>query len=116
MVIFVPIPSAAIFTGLAPAAARRRIDPEEGKTWQWLGVGGLAHSLEQGMLWEDAVVGWDGLLYTRTLKYIARFNPDRFPTTGPITLGADNEMPFDYGVERHNVNRKGEESPQAAPA
>ncbi len=95
---------------ISTRSRKTRIDPEEGKTWQWLSVGGLAHSLEQSMLWEDAVVGWDGFLYTRTLKYIARFNPDKFPATGPIVLGADCEMPFDYGVERHTVVRKAEAS------
>ena len=95
---------------ISTRSRKTRIDPEEGKTWQWLSVGGLAHSLEQTMLWEDAAIGWNGLLHTRTLKYIARFNPDKFPATGPIVLGADNEMPFDYGVERHTVNRKAEDT------
>lgn len=89
---------------------KTRIDPEEGKTWQWLNVGGLAHSVEDSMNWEDAVVGWNGLLYARTLKYVARFNPDKFPATGPIVLSAASEYPFDYGVEKHVVQRKAEES------
>lgn len=87
---------------------KNRIDPEEGKTWQPLNLNGLPHTGDDWMGLEDAVVGWDGLLYTRTLKYVARFNPDKFPATGPIPLGADYEVPFDYGVEKQAVNRKTE--------
>ena len=37
--------------------------------------------------------GRDGLLYIRTLKYVARFDPDRMGTVA----GAHAEVPFDYG-------------------
>jgi hypothetical protein len=40
---------------------------------------------------------------------VARFDPDKFPSSGPIMLGADTEKPFDYGVERNKTNRKAEE-------
>src|SRR5207247_10477424 len=41
-----------------------------------------------------------------------RFNPDKCPATGPIVLSAENELPFDYGQEKHAIDRKGEESAQ----
>ena len=39
------------------------IDPENGKVWQWLHVP-AATGIEQTMLWEDAAIGWNGLLHT----------------------------------------------------
>ncbi|OAI48989.1 hypothetical protein AYO44_00890 [Planctomycetaceae bacterium SCGC AG-212-F19] len=92
---------------------KRRIDPDEGKTWQEVDMGRLPHggpSDGSGVSVEEAVFGWNGLLYVRTLKYIARFNPDKFPASGPIVLGSEQEVPFDYGEQKHAPNRKGEES------
>jgi hypothetical protein len=90
---------------------KRRIDPEEGKTWQVLDVGRLSQGIvEAGGGVEEAVFGWDGLMYLRTLKYVARFNPDKFPVTGPFVVDADSELPFDYGQQLYTFNRKGEDA------
>jgi hypothetical protein len=89
---------------------KRRIDPEEGKTWQVLDVGKLPRGVFDGGGPEEAVFGWNGLLYVRTLKYVARFNPDKFPASGPIVLDAECELPFDYGEQKHASQRKSEAS------
>jgi hypothetical protein len=48
-------------------------------------------------------------MHVRSLQYIARFNPDRFSSN--IVLDAETEVPFDYGNELHEVDRKGGEKP-----
>jgi len=86
----------------------RRIDPEEGKTWQKVDTSQMPKTRYGGI--EEAVFGWDGLMYLRSLQYIARFNPDKFAT--PIVLNSACELPFDYGDEKGGVDRKGERQPQ----
>jgi DNA-binding beta-propeller fold protein YncE len=82
----------------------RRIDPEEGKTWQKVDTSQMPKTRYGGI--EETVFGWDGLMYVRSLQYIARFNPDKFGS--PIVLNSDSEVPFDYGEEKGGVDRKGE--------
>jgi hypothetical protein len=84
---------------------KQRIDPEEGKTWQELKIDYHLPGVE------EAVLGWDGLLYVRGLKYLARFDPGKFPASGPVDLNAQYEVPFDYGEEMHLTDRKGGEAP-----
>jgi hypothetical protein len=84
----------------------RRIDPEEGKTWQPLDLGQMPRT-NYGSI-EEVVCGWDGMLYIRNLQYIARFNPAKFGA--PIVLSADTEQPFDYGEVKSDVSQRGGES------
>lgn len=84
---------------------KQRIDPEEGKTWQELKFDYRLPPVE------EAVIGWDGYLYVRGLKYLARFDPGKFPASGPIDLNAGNERPFDYGEEMQVADRKAGEVP-----
>jgi len=82
----------------------RRIDPDEGKTWQELKLDYRLPPLE------EAVFGWNGHLYLRSLKWLARFDPGKFPASGKIDISAAHEVPFDYGEEMHVADRKGGES------
>ncbi len=86
----------------------RRIDPEEGKTWQRIDTSQMPKTFYGGI--EEAVFGWDGLMHVRALQYIARFNPDKFGSV-PV-LNTDSEVPFDYGDEKGGTDRKGERTPQ----
>lgn len=100
----------------------RRIDPEEGKTWQFFDLGSMPRTRYGGI--EETVFGWDGLMYVRNLQYIARFHPDKFVVQAPstagqargqgeqvITLNAQCELPFDYGQEMFDLDRRGGEAP-----
>lgn len=86
----------------------RRIDPEEGKTWQKIDTSQMPKTAYGGI--EETVFSWDGLMHVRSLQYIARFNPDKFGS--PIALSSENEVPFDYGDEKGGVDRRGEQLPQ----
>lgn len=50
--------------------------------------------------WEDMAFGRDGLLYLRALRYIARFDPEKFivsPDGEKVSIPFEAEVPFDYG-------------------
>ncbi|MBL8796526.1 MAG: SMP-30/gluconolactonase/LRE family protein [Planctomycetia bacterium] len=101
----------------------RRIDPEEGKTWQRMDLSQLPQSKWASSSLEEVAFSWDGLMHARSLQFIARFNPDKFVTRAPssggkgsgegaIPLNAACEVPFDYGDERGGTDRKGERESQ----
>ncbi|OAI49023.1 hypothetical protein AYO44_01070 [Planctomycetaceae bacterium SCGC AG-212-F19] len=81
-----------------------RVDPEEGKTWEGID---LRTFYELGGA-QETVFGWDGLMYVRPLRSLARFNPDKFKN--PIVLDADCEVPFDYGETKAPTERRGGEA------
>ncbi|OAI48998.1 hypothetical protein AYO44_00935 [Planctomycetaceae bacterium SCGC AG-212-F19] len=81
-----------------------RIDPEEGKTWEGLDLRSTFYGLGGA---QETVFGWDGLMYVRTLRTMARFSPDKFKK--PIVLNADCEVPFDYGEATPSTDRRGGE-------
>ncbi len=87
----------------------RRIDPEEGKTWQKIDLSQFPKSKWASGSLEEVAFSWDGLMHARSLQFIARFNPDKFGS--PIVLNSDSEVPFDYGDEKGGVAKKGEREP-----
>ncbi|HUT33634.1 MAG TPA: hypothetical protein VNE39_09155 [Planctomycetota bacterium] len=50
--------------------------------------------------WEEVDFGLDGHLYLRALRYLARFDPDKFvasPDGDKVSIPFEAEVPFDYG-------------------
>ncbi|MBM4035991.1 MAG: hypothetical protein FJ291_30020 [Planctomycetes bacterium] len=70
-----------------------RCDPE--------GIGRFVNVQVAGhWTWEEMDFGLDGFLYLRALRYLARFDPDKFivsPDGEKVSIPFEAEVPFDYG-------------------
>ena len=80
-----------IYRGSGKCAPWVRMDPENGKKWDELGM--PAWRLGS---FEEVHVGMNGLLYARNLNYIARFDPDKIKKSDNV-FSLSAEVPFDYG-------------------